>query len=235
MGIKQAQAPGRLDIFDFKFTMPLLSDVIEMVIKFNQLHNGGRNPDGRLGGILIEAKDSQMYRNLYNREIGQDILELLEKYNIDTIDKAKAICPIYLHSFDYGTVKYWGDNSELPNNYLAEKTGTLNLTDVALHATGVGLNDYWLWDKVNGKPSDVFYQARNLGLIVHMWTFKDDVKYFNASTNIVTMGLCRKCIILDTTRLSWMELSLSLRIFMRLWLRCGNGIVPKRNKEGAFH
>ena len=59
------------------------------------------------------------------------------------------------------------------------------MTDVALYATGVGLNDYWLWDKEAGKPSDTFYEARSLGLIVHMWTFKDDVMYFNAKTNIV--------------------------------------------------
>ena len=82
-----------------------------MVIAFNKEHKGKRNPDGRLAGILIEAKDSQMYRDLYNREIGEDILELLEKYNIETIDKAKASCLIYLHSFDYGTVKYWGNNT----------------------------------------------------------------------------------------------------------------------------
>ena len=74
LGIKQAQAPGRISIFDYKFTFPLLSDVIEMVIAFNKLHEGRRNPDGRLGGILIEAKDSQMYRDLFNREIGEDIL-----------------------------------------------------------------------------------------------------------------------------------------------------------------
>jgi glycerophosphoryl diester phosphodiesterase len=85
LGIKQAQAPGRLTIFDFKFTFPLLSEVIEMVIAFNRQHQGKRNPDGRLAGILIEAKDSQMYRDLYNREIGEDILNLLKKYNIETI------------------------------------------------------------------------------------------------------------------------------------------------------
>lgn len=61
-------------MFDFKFTFPTLDEVIEMVIKFNQLHKGKRNPDGRLGGILIEAKDSQMYRNLYGLEIGETIL-----------------------------------------------------------------------------------------------------------------------------------------------------------------
>jgi len=64
--ISQKQAEGRLNIFDFKFTFPLLSEVIEMVIDFNKQHKGKRNPDGRLAGILIEAKDSQMYRDLYN-------------------------------------------------------------------------------------------------------------------------------------------------------------------------
>ncbi len=82
-----------------------------MVISFNKLHNGKRNPDGRLAGILIEAKDSQMYRDMFNREIGADILDLLEKYEIETIEKAMLACPIWLHSFDYGTVKYWGGNT----------------------------------------------------------------------------------------------------------------------------
>jgi hypothetical protein len=53
LGIKQDQAPGRISIFDYKFTFPLLDDVIEMCISFNDQHKGKRNPDGRLGGILI--------------------------------------------------------------------------------------------------------------------------------------------------------------------------------------
>lgn len=82
-----------------------------MVINFNKQHQGKRNPDGRLQGILIEAKDSQMYRDLYGLEIGETILKLLRKYDIDTIAKAEKICPIYLHSFDYGTVKYWANHT----------------------------------------------------------------------------------------------------------------------------
>jgi glycerophosphoryl diester phosphodiesterase len=74
LGIKQAQNPGRISVFDYKFTFPLLDDVVEMVINFNIQHQGRRNPDGRLGGILIEAKDSQMYRDLYGLEIGETIL-----------------------------------------------------------------------------------------------------------------------------------------------------------------
>lgn len=53
LGIKQDQAPGRISVFDYKFTFPLLEDVIEMVVSFNKLHKGNRNPDGRLAGILI--------------------------------------------------------------------------------------------------------------------------------------------------------------------------------------
>ena len=184
-GIKQAQAPGRLTIFDFKFTFPLLSDVIDMVIAFNKQHQGKRNPDGRLAGILIEAKDSQMYRDLYSREIGADILALLKKYNIETIEKAKTICPIYLHSFDYGTVKYWGQNTELPNNFLAYKGEDIDLDDIAIYATGVGFEEAILWDYKTNLPTETFYRARQLGLIVHIWTFKDDVLFFNSKTNIV--------------------------------------------------
>ena len=52
-----------------------------------------------------------MYRDRYGLEISEDILELLNLYGIDTIDKAKDIAPIYLHSFDYGSVKYWGEHT----------------------------------------------------------------------------------------------------------------------------
>jgi hypothetical protein len=45
--------------------MPLLDEVIELCINFNIYHKGARNPDKRLGGVLIEAKDSQMFRDLY--------------------------------------------------------------------------------------------------------------------------------------------------------------------------
>jgi hypothetical protein len=41
-----------------------------MCINFNTLHKGLRNPDKRLGGVLIEAKDSQMYRDMFGLEIG---------------------------------------------------------------------------------------------------------------------------------------------------------------------
>lgn len=117
-----------------------------MVINFNKQHRGNRNPDGRLAGILIEAKDSQMYRDLYGLEIGETILEVLKKYGVETIEKAEMICPIYLHSFDYGTVKYWAEKTELPVNYLVTKTMKYDLVDINKYATGIGFQDTIIYD-----------------------------------------------------------------------------------------
>ncbi len=56
--IKQDQAPGRITAADYKFTFPTLFEVIEAGLAFNALHRGQRNPDGRLVGLLIEAKSA---------------------------------------------------------------------------------------------------------------------------------------------------------------------------------
>ncbi len=51
--------------------------MIDLVKDFNNLHNGARNMDGRISGILIEAKDGDMYRKIYGKgkvSIGKKIL-----------------------------------------------------------------------------------------------------------------------------------------------------------------
>ena len=180
-------SPGRISIFNFKFTFPTLEEVLKMVIDFNKEHQGARNPDGRLGGILIEAKDSQMYRDLYGIEIGETILEKLRKYEVDTIDKAARSAPIYLHSFDYGTVKYWAKHTQLPVDFLIEGDAKFNLTDINLYATGIGFEDQILWDYETDRPTSVLSEARELGLMVHIWTFKDDVLLFDSGDNLVSI------------------------------------------------
>lgn len=124
------QAPNRLSIFDFRFTLSTLDEVIENVIKFNSLYQGRRNPDGRLGGILIEAKDSQMYRDLYDVELGELILNTLKKHGVHEVNGATELCPIYLQSFDFQTVKYWKSSTNLPRNYLVEGKTPINLTEI---------------------------------------------------------------------------------------------------------
>lgn len=94
-----------------------------------------------------------MYRDLYGLEIGETILNTLRKYKIDTVENATKYCPIYLHSFDYGTVKYWSANSELPRNYLITHSTKINISDVNIYATGLGVDDQSIWNYTTDRPT----------------------------------------------------------------------------------
>ena len=112
----------------------------------------------------------------------------MKKYQIETIEKAEKVCPIYLHSFDYGTIKYWAANTELPRNYLLGKGTHFDLEDVNKYATGLGYQDSIIYDYASGKQTSVIQDTKSLGMLVHVWTFKDDVILFNSTNNIVQFG-----------------------------------------------
>lgn len=70
-----------------------------------------------------------------------------------------------------------------------------DLEDINKYATGIGFQDTILYDYTNHRMSTILGDLRGLGLIVHIWTFKDDVLLFEAKTNIVTyFSLFRICI-----------------------------------------
>jgi hypothetical protein len=88
--VKQNQAPNRITSLDWHFGFPTLDEVIDLVKGFNKLHKGRKNADGRIGGILIEAKDGDMYRNIYGDKkisIGRKILDVLKDHGIETWQK----------------------------------------------------------------------------------------------------------------------------------------------------
>lgn len=58
------------------------------------------------------------------------------------------------------------------------------MADVNKYATGIGFQDNLIWDYSKNAPRDTLNQAKALGLIVHIWTFKDDVLLFNVKNNI---------------------------------------------------
>jgi hypothetical protein len=65
----------------------------------------------------------------------------------------------------------------------------LDLEDVNKYATGIGFQDSILYDYSTHRMTEVLSQTRALGMIVHIWTFKDDVLLFDAKTNIVNFIL----------------------------------------------
>lgn len=61
----------------------------------------------------------------------------------------------------------------------------LDLSDVNKYATGIGFQDTILYDYSTHRMTEILQQTRDLGMIVHIWTFKDDMLLFDAKTNIV--------------------------------------------------
>ena len=47
-------------MFNDKFSIPTLTEVIQMVIRFNSVYNGSKNMDFRVAGILLEVKDTEV-------------------------------------------------------------------------------------------------------------------------------------------------------------------------------
>lgn len=64
--IKQKLVKGRIESFDYQLGFSTLNETLRKIMEFNEKHQGKRNPDGRIGGVLIEAKDSKFYRSSFN-------------------------------------------------------------------------------------------------------------------------------------------------------------------------
>lgn len=86
LSIKQKQAQGRITSVDNYFGFPILSDVIRLVKKFNKEKKSSNFKKDHKAGILIEAKDGDMYRKIYGekKSIGKKILEVLKQEGVDT-------------------------------------------------------------------------------------------------------------------------------------------------------
>lgn len=96
------------------------------------------------------------------------------------------------------------------------------------YATGIGFEDDFLWDYNNNKETVLLQQAKALGLIVHIWTFKDDDLLFNARNNIVPSIVYRTCIASLKNNLNLTESSQNSQIFMLLSRRCSCSKKEKR-------
>lgn len=63
-----------------------------------------------------------------------------------------------------------------------------DLEDINKYATGIGFEDDILWDYDTNTVTDVLEKTRQLGMQVHIWTFKDDDLLFNSPDNLVING-----------------------------------------------
>lgn len=57
---------------------------------------------------------------------------------------------------------------------MLSKGTNFDLVDINRYATGIGFQDSILYDYTKHEMTPVLMQSRDLGLLVHIWTFKDD-------------------------------------------------------------
>lgn len=66
-------------------------------------------------GLYIEIKEPQWYLEHYNIDMGQELFNILQKNNLETIEKSTANgIPIIIQSFDEAALKRFADLSDLP-------------------------------------------------------------------------------------------------------------------------
>ncbi|KAL4484825.1 hypothetical protein ABPG74_020002 [Tetrahymena malaccensis] len=173
--IKQVQVKGRDQDLNTYFTFPSLRETIEMLVQFNKQHQGKRNLDNRIAGVVIESKNRDFYLDNYNFEQGARIVDLLREFNLHTMYNASLYAPIILHSFDAPTVQLWHNITDLPNSQLGRiESLPYSLQQTSLYATTVGLEISSFYNNTSQRPTGVVDQVKAAGLQIHGWTFRDD-------------------------------------------------------------
>jgi len=123
---------------------------------------------------------------MYGVEQGVMILNLLEKYGLNTMELAGQKAPIMLHSFDGKTVRLWHQRSGLPNSMLASSVkdlpDPLNVTAQYARVVGLYLSSYY--NNTSKKPTGLIPNAHKLGLMAHAWTYRDDAVTWKVSDPI---------------------------------------------------
>ena len=187
LGIKQGLVATRPKIFDLKFHAPSLDEFLVFMLKQNQ-ERRKKDPNSQPIGVFLEAKNGNMYKQLYGDdfEIGELLLMKLDEYGLANASNATIYCPIVLQSFPIETTRYFRDSgNDLPRIQLLN-TGFYNysLEESNQVAHGVGVSFPMIFTEEEGKNierTQYVRKAHRLGLKVFAYTFQDDVKWFGST------------------------------------------------------
>lgn len=92
-------------------------------------------------GLYIETKMYNFYLENYNEDLSELVYKTLQKYDIETVEKANDKLPIIIECFEKEALIRFGELSDLPLVYLMfwnNPNVQYNLQDIAKFAHGVG-------------------------------------------------------------------------------------------------
>lgn len=150
--------------YDDQFQIPTFDEILMFVAQMERR-------TGRPIGIYPELKHPTFFQS-----IGHDMGTLL----LTALNKHGRHRDVFIQSFDPQILKTLDQQTELPLVMLVMPASRLTphkpnipLVEVAEFADGVGAMKYMLLDR-GGKSSGFIEKAREYGLFVHAWTFRDD-------------------------------------------------------------
>jgi len=158
--------PGRSTAYDDQFEIPTFEEILALVKIEAEA--------GLAVGVYPETKSPAHHARM-GLAMAAPLLESLEN-----ADVAEAGIPVFIQSFEASILRVLNDRSDWPLVQLisgdpraVEAGHEPPLTDIAAYADGVGPNKLLLWSGP-GEPSDLFTDAKALGLKIHPWTIRND-------------------------------------------------------------
>ena len=188
LSIFQKINPKRVNVFDGRFHIPTLTEVLEFVIQENS-RKKSLEEDYEAIGVFLEVKDGDFYRNS-SIDIGSNLLSLLQSLNLSTQAECKQVCPLTIISFDKTTLKFFSSQTDLELDQLVSKEEEFSFDEISKYAQIVGPAYSLLFRGETVKEQSSFtIEAREKGLKIFPWTLKDDDLKLKASSEEIHKAL----------------------------------------------
>ena len=146
---------------DGKYEVPTFIEVLELVKRREK-------QTGRRIGIYPETKQPAVLKSM-GLSYDKPLLKTLNDYGYHGKNS-----PVFIQSFEIQNLKRLRGLTDVRLVYLTSSVPTIELSEIATFADGVGPYKKLLIDK-DGQDTGFVKAAHNVGLSVHPWTFRNDV------------------------------------------------------------
>jgi glycerophosphoryl diester phosphodiesterase len=177
---------ARNHFYDDMFPPMRLEDAIELMLDLNEKHPR----EGRQfkTGLYIETKAVKFYLEERGVNIAALIVDVLKKYDLDTVEKATKKLPIILESFEQESLHYFANVTDLPRiQLMSSRYNVYDMEWISQYAHGVGPEHkfmfQWKGEKFNlDQPSKFIQECHDLDLNVHPWILQDDILHYSSNS-----------------------------------------------------